>query len=438
MQAKVIKELKVEKRSYLLPPQMNKWIKPVSQVLGSQLLLQALGFGLSIILVRTMPKQEYAVYTVLISIQGLLTVLSNSGLITGFMSIAGKIWTDEHKLSSLIKTAEYIRIRIIVLAFLVCAFYGTYVLYKQQVPYLQIGWLLLCLLLLISPEMNKALITKVLVLRKQLAVTQSVEVINQSLRFILIGLIFVFFQKFLIIQVVIIVTVISAWSSYSYLLKKTTRLRNLNPTQNAEYKKTLLHYVKLNWHNSAFYAFKGQISIFIIGIFGTLDNLANLGALSRFSLLFLLVNSLISNFLTPAFAREQNYARLLKQFFSTLILLLLFSAFILLVVAIFPQEILSILGSRYDGLDFELFLVFVSSLLGVFSGAVIGCNQAKGWMKYTPVLEIPCNIITLLIGLWIFDTSTLQGVLYLGILSVSTNLILYIFNSWAGFKQILR
>jgi O-antigen/teichoic acid export membrane protein len=254
----------------------------------------------------------------------------------------------------------------------------------------------------------------------------------------LIGLIFVFFQKFLIIQVVIIVTVISAWSSYSYLLKKTTRLRNLNPTQNAEYKKTLLHYVKLNWHNSAFYAFKGQISIFIIGIFGTLDNLANLGALSRFSLLFLLVNSLISNFLTPAFAREQNYARLLKQFFSTLILLLLFSAFILLVVAIFPQEILSILGSRYDGLDFELFLVFVSSLLGVFSGAVIGCNQAKGWMKYTPVLEIPCNIITLLIGLWIFDTSTLQGVLYLGILSVSTNLILYIFNSWAGFKQILR
>jgi hypothetical protein len=28
MQAKVIKELKVEKRSYLLPPQMNKWIKP--------------------------------------------------------------------------------------------------------------------------------------------------------------------------------------------------------------------------------------------------------------------------------------------------------------------------------------------------------------------------------------------------------------------------
>ena len=94
-------------------------LKPVGQVLSSQLILQALSFGIGIILVRELPKAEYAIYSILTSILAILSILSTSGIMIGFTKIGGEIWNDIPKLSSLIKTASSIRVYLTAGAFII-------------------------------------------------------------------------------------------------------------------------------------------------------------------------------------------------------------------------------------------------------------------------------------------------------------------------------
>ena len=111
------------------------------------------------------------------------------------------------------------------------------------------------------------------------------------------------------------------------------------------------------------------------------------------------------------------------------------SLIILLLVYLFPNQILWVLGPKYQNLSYELFLVFLTGSLNLLLGTVYAINLTKGWIKYTPTYEIPIDVITLLIGIIVFDVSNLTGVLYLALLSSSTNLILHLFNSRFGLNH---
>src|SRR5690606_9640938 len=109
-------------------------------------------------------------------------------------------------------------------------------------------------------------------------------------------------------------------------------LHNKDSEINVNYRKILLNYLKLNWHTSAFYAFNGQISIFLIGVLGSTNSLADMGALTRFSMIFVIFNALVSNLLSPAFGRENRKQKLFKIFMQTVFALLVMSTLMLLVV----------------------------------------------------------------------------------------------------------
>jgi hypothetical protein len=108
---------------------------------------------------------------------------------------------------------------------------------------------------------------------------------------------------------------------------------------------------------------------------------------------------------------------------------------VILAVALFPNLFLWILGSGYEDLSFELFLMIIGGSIGFLIGIIHNMNLNKGWIKFTPLLEIPTDIGGILLGIFLFDITTLSGVLYMGILSGSLNLILYLSNSIAGLRE---
>src|SRR5690606_17974358 len=124
--------------------------------------------------------------------------------------------------------------------------------------------------------------------------TQISGLINQGLRFLIIGGIIVFYKDLLSIEMVFCISVLSVWIAYAYILKKSKYLRSNSARIVSSYKKILINYLKLNWHTTIFYAFNGQVSIFLIGVFGSTSNLADLGALTRFSMLFIVLNALVT------------------------------------------------------------------------------------------------------------------------------------------------
>ena len=254
-------------------------------------------------------------------------------------------------------------------------------------------------------------------------------------RFFLIVLLYLVLSGNIEIEYVLAITVLTTWLTYCFTLIKSSDLRKVNPVINPDYKKTLIKYIKLNWHNSTFFAFKSQITIFIIGVFGSTESVANLGALTRYTLIFTMLSPVVHQIFAPAFGREQNNSRLTKFFILTLMGLFIFSLVLLTVVFVFPEPFLWILGEKYSGLQYELFLVFVSGIIAFSTKIINFLNMAKGWIKFSPRWEIPLNVISILIGALIFDLTTLVGVLYFGILTMLSNLIVYLLNSMGGLKM---
>jgi len=58
--------------------------------------------------------------------------------------------------------------------------------------------------------------------------------------------------------------------------------------------------------HSIYYCLQGQITVWLISIFGNADSVADVGALSRLAVVFSVLGALSSEIVFPAFARIQD------------------------------------------------------------------------------------------------------------------------------------
>ncbi len=78
------------------------WGKLISITGSAQIIVQAVGFASGILIIRLLPVQEYAFYTLANTMLGAMTVLSDGGISTGVMAQGGKVWEDKLKLGKVL------------------------------------------------------------------------------------------------------------------------------------------------------------------------------------------------------------------------------------------------------------------------------------------------------------------------------------------------
>ncbi len=411
-------------------------MKAVGQVFGSQILFQAMGFGISLISVRALTKAEYAIYTILAAVQGMLTNTSNSGIMTGFKKIGSENWENLGNLAILTKTTLSVRKYLVGIAFVTVGIYAYILLYNQGVGSLEIFIFLTAILLIIIPETNMAIFREAILLKGKFLIVQNASLLKQFLRLVPLIVLFLFFKGYITIKVILAITIVATLIGHRFLKSSTLKVIDFPKAEvSSDYRKILVRYVKLNWHNSMFYAFKEQISIFFLGLFGTSDNLANLGALSRFGLIFLGVSAIMTNIVGPAFSTAKTKPKLLEIITNTVLLLVAVSIVTLVVGLLFADEMLWVLGDEYAGLRYELILILILSLVNVSFASINALNNARGWIRYSPKFEIPVNVISIVIGAFVFDITTVSGTIYLAILASLATLLLYIANLVFGLKH---
>src|SRR5204863_8141489 len=77
-----------------------------------QALVQFIGFGSGILLVRSLDQREYAYFTIANTMQGTINILADMGISIGLISIGGRVWQDRHRFGELITTAQHFRRRL--------------------------------------------------------------------------------------------------------------------------------------------------------------------------------------------------------------------------------------------------------------------------------------------------------------------------------------
>jgi len=404
-------------------PQYEKiiqWGKLISITGSSQLIIQALGFISGILVIRLLPTSEYALYTLANTMLGTMTLLTDGGINTGVMVQGGKVWQDRERLGVVMNTGMDLRRKFAVGSLIVAVPVLFFLLRHHNASMLMSGLIVLSLIPAFFAALSGSLLEIAPKLRQDIVSLQKNQIVSNIFRLIMLsGTIFIFPFSYLAI---FSAGLPQMW--YNWRLRKISKAyADLTQKPDSAIRKEILIVVKRVLPGAIYYCIYGQITIWLISFFGTTEAIAQIGALSRLTILLSLFTTIFTVLIVPRFARlDESSKYILLHFYKIQVGLLVLSACIVFFVMIFPAQILSVLGKSYSGLNTEIILITISSCLSLCAGITNSISLSRGWV-ISPMVSIGISILTQVMLLFILDLSETKNVL---IFSIINYLIAYL------------
>jgi len=393
----------------------------LGQFVGVQVVVQALGFASGILLVRSLSKHDYALFTIANTIMGTMNVLADSGIGSGLTAIGGRVWSDPFRFGQLISTALSLRqvfgATVTGLGLPISA----WLLIKNGAT--PLGAVGICLAITISLyfQISNGILTVIPRLLLQTNRLQQVDFASAIMRLLLIGLAWL-----LLLNVSTALWAATAAFGIQWLLLR--RWTQSSISQNApvapEMRSEILAIVRKQAPNGLYYCLQGQIAVWLISICGSTTQVADFGALGRLSILFAVIGSVTGSLLIPRFARIQDPALLRRSYFQILTIFYALTAGFAALAQTTPELLLWVLGAKYTHLHHELFLIMINAGMTSLVGAMWSLNTCRGWY-FSPVINIGSVILAQIIAMLLVDLSTVAGVISISLAGCIPELVLY-------------
>src|SRR5688572_21824041 len=85
------------------------WAKPLSGLLGGQAIVQIVNFSTALLLIRLLPVEQYAIYTLANALLALASTGSDLNLSTALTTYGARVKGDRKRLSSLVAATTFLR-----------------------------------------------------------------------------------------------------------------------------------------------------------------------------------------------------------------------------------------------------------------------------------------------------------------------------------------
>ena len=380
---------------------------------GAQAIVQGTGLLCGLIIIRLLPTQEFALYTLANTMLGTMTLLSDGGIAIGVMSLGGQCWQDPQKLGSILHTGLSLRQKFAIVSLLITVPILYYLLNKHGSSVLSSVLIILSLIPAFWASLSDSLLEIPLRLHQDIYALQQNQILVNVGRLLLSG-VFVFLFPFTLIAM--FGNSIPRIVGNMRLRKMNTKYLNSHSATNAEYQKHILDIVKRTLPNTVYYCLSGQIAIWIISIFGKTNAVAQLGALSRLTMILAVFNSVVSILYIPNYAKLPNDKSVLtKRFLGIQVIVWSICAGIMLLVYCFPNLFLLLLGRQYADLQKPLFLSMLGACITFIVGSSYSVYSSRG-MVMNPIRSIGVSILAIVVSVLCFDVSNIMGVLYMNIM----------------------
>ncbi len=388
------------------------WGKLISITGSAQIIVQAVGFASGILIIRLLPVQEYAFYTLANTMLGTLTVLADGGITTGVMARGGKVWQDKEKMGIVLATGLDLTKKFAIGSLLVSVPILFYLLAHNGASWMTSLLIALALIPAFYAALSDSLLEIVPKLHQNIFALQKNQVGVGLGRLLLTALtMFIFPWAF----IGILAAGIPRIFGNIQLRKMGYQFADKNQKPDKEIRNEILALVKRIMPTSIYYCVSGQITIWLISIFGNTTSLAQIGALGRLSVMLSIFSAIIFTLIIPRFAKLVSDKKiLLQRYIQIMLTLLVLLSCIVLFVYFFPKPILWILGKDYKDLNYELLLSIIGSCIGLLSGIVFSLYSSRGW-ALSPIVLITINLLAIITFASLLDLSTLEGVLFLEI-----------------------
>lgn len=391
----------------------------VGKFAGVQIIVQFIGFGTGLLLIRLLCKEEYALYTLAVTMLGTMSVLADSGMVSGALTLAGKAWDDKIKLSHIIHTGLFLRrlFSSIVLLFLSPVLFLWLESNGAKTFEAVLATILVAVTLYIQTgNAILGIFPRILLQTNHL---QTIEVLTSFTRFTSVVIICFLFVNLTTALLAGVIATVFQW----FLLRHFTKNDFVqNCGVDSGIKAGIIKVVARQAPNSIFFCIQSQVVIWLLGFFGNPAMIADAGALGRLTAVFTVAGNTLTSLVMPRFSRCHSASLLWIRFHQVIGLLVFILSVLILSAIFFPKQMLWILGNQYNNLEIELVLMIVAQSLNCLLAAVISLNMSRGWVL-SPWISISTGVLSyFFLFNWIGATS-LKQFLLVGILATFVALV---------------
>jgi O-antigen/teichoic acid export membrane protein len=370
-----------------------------------------------LLLVRYLPVEEFALYTLAASVLTLVSMSSDLGTTASLFHFYRTSQSHGENFEDYVRAVFEVRRSILVAAAILVPVGAIYVGADQgfaTAPSLIAAfWVLATAWLQIGTSVRLVLLR----LAQRYSVAYRAELAGGLLRLILVGCLLAVSALSALTALAIGALAAAAVFalSHSEIARPISGDRSLA-------RRRLIRYLLPTLPGALYFAVQGPIMIWLAVTFGGTRNIAEIGALGRLGMITGLVSGLSGAVLIPRLAALVEERAFVLRFIGYGALLATLVGAICLAAAAQPGLFLWILGANYRGLDRQLLLLLVGSSLAVLGAYVGGVNFARGWVKLqTITLAGEIAVQAVLISL--LSLSTTSGVLWFQIGGASAGLI---------------
>lgn len=352
---------------------------------GVQLVVQGLGFLAGIVLVRWMEPVQYGYYTLAVSLMGVAAVLADLGVSAAVLAvggaveetIAGRPSAGPTERGQLLAQARALQNCLLAVAAAVAAPAAMFLLLRQGAAPWQAFSLALLICGTATLQVRAAAALSVLRLLGHVGLQQRLDLalnVAKLLLFMALG------TLFLNALAACFVNLLAAVAACVVLrLHMATRAPPPAVLQ-TQHRPALLAFVRAQAPNSLYYLVSSQVAVWLVGIFGSAERVAEVGALGRLGALFALVAAVSAALVQPYFARRRSVAEWRAGLFSVNAFFALLLLTLLAVAAAVPQALLWVLGGHYGGLQQELPWMLAAATLSAWGGTLYSVGCARSWV----------------------------------------------------------
>jgi len=411
----VLSTITGQRRDYIL-----HWVKMVWITGLAQMAVQVLGFASGLLVIHLLSVQEYAYYTLANGMLATMTLLADGGISTGVIAQGGRIWQDRIRLGVVVTSGLELRRKFAIFGLGTGVPIMLFLLHHHGASWMMGTIVSLCLIPAFVSVLSGSLLEIVPRLRQEIAPLQKIQVQANGVRLALIGLTLFTLPK-------AFVALCAAGFPQFWVNRRLRDLSgqhaDLSQKSDVIIKNEIMLIVKRIMPGTIYYCFSGQITIFIIALFGSSRSLAQVGALSRLAAALNLIGALFNTLVLPRFVRQMVHRKtMLARFFKLQVGFGMLFGVITLMASVFSRQMIWVLGKDYVGINGEVVYIMAGSCLSMISGMTYHLCVSLGHVL-RPAISVGISILTQLIALYYIDCTTVHGVF---IFSIYTAIMQYI------------
>ena len=364
-----------------------------------------LGIAAGLLIVRGLPLEQFAIYTIALAVQTTMVILGDSGVTQSLLARGGAVAGDRRRFTEVVNAATALRRRLETCTLLV----GLPILVALLRSY-SVGWtyaLGACagVALALRGTILQTLYGTVLYLQLRPIDAQKAALAAGLVR---------------VVCTVAALALSRVWLPFLligaagvYLHGELTRRRataHLDDVASvsADDQVAMVVAFRNQLLSGIYFALQPQITVWILTLFGTATRVAEAGALGRLAVAFSLVSSAFTGLALPRFARYQDPARVRRGYVALVLLMAMIGGGTLVLAWLFPRPLLMVLGSSYAHLQRELVWMVGASALSLVAAAIYLLNTARGWVRGI-WMGVPATIAVQVVLVMSVDVSTVRG-----------------------------